>query len=128
MKFFIKRETIRAGVALGSLLVDDEFVCHTCESLSLPQATRAHLFSLTMQYSPIYSRCMPMLSGPTQQEAWILPGHRGECVNGHILVGLVRGSNLVYQQRAAFGRVMAMLERALAQHEDVQLEIVALLD
>lgn len=36
----------------------------------------------------------------------------------------VRGSNLIYQQRAAFEGVMARLGRTMEHHADVQLEIV----
>lgn len=124
---------------LGSLFVDDKFLCFTLEDVvrevpelpveewkikdqtAIPKGT----YPVKLTFSNRFQKDMPQIVGvPGFTGIRIHPGNTDQDTSGCILVGEEFQEESVLKSRAAYDALMAILMPAFQSGEEVKLEII----
>lgn len=138
MKLFLGRVQQDADVTIGSLSVDGEWECWTCEDAvrevpgqgvwqwkvpgktAIPRGT----YDVTITTSARFGRDLPLLIGvPGFDGIRIHPGNTAADTEGCLLPGADRLGKSVGRSRVAFDALFTKIREALAKGERVTIEI-----
>lgn len=138
MKLTLHRLPSSENCTLGTLYVDGDEQCYTCEDVvrevegqpvkewkiagetAIPRGT----YEVIINHSVRFKRELPLLLNvPGFTGVRIHPGNTAEDTEGCILVGEKLGTDAVLESRKAFTELMLRLQDAIAAGEKVHIEI-----
>jgi hypothetical protein len=128
----IRREIYTESSTIGRLFVNGEFECYTledcarAEGVKIPGATciPAGIYQVAINYSNRFRRTMPqLLEVPGFAGIRIHSGNTQADTQGCILVGQSRVEDFVGRSRAAFRKLFARLQAAVAAGRDVRITV-----
>lgn len=132
MQLRLIREPSTKQATLGRLFVDGRFECFTLEDvvraakIKGETAIPAGTYQVIVSMSARFKRRLPLLLNvPGYEGVRIHPGNTAADTEGCILPGKVKGTDIVYQSRAAFDPLFARIDGAIARKEPVTIEIVS---
>lgn len=131
MKLTLERLQLDPDVTIGSLDVDGDWACWTCEDtvregpkVAGRTAIPFGRYSVTITWSPRFQRFLPYLADvPGFEGIRIHPGNTAADTEGCILPGLDRLAKSVGRSRAAFQDLFTRLMAAERRKEAVTIEI-----
>lgn len=105
----------------GVLTVNGEKPVYTLEEteLQVPQGR----YQVELTYSPHFHRVIPLLSVPNRLAIRIHEGNWSRDSSGCILLGKVRGTNMLLRSREAVDEVTNQIQIALTNHQQVWIVI-----
>lgn len=122
VKFTVTRYPSAGGSTLGTLYIDGDFECFTCEDIirapgvKVPGQTAIPpgAYPLTLDWSNRFQKQMPhVMNVPGFDGIRIHPGNTAADTEGCLLVGLTKLPAAVGQSRIAFQALMLKLEAGL---------------
>lgn len=131
MKLLLERVQVDPDVTIGSLSIDGQWECWTCEDPV--RDTKIHgqtaipfgKYPVTITHSPRFQRDLPLLEYvPNYSGVRIHPGNTPADTEGCILPGADRLAKSVGRSRLAFDALFAKLRAAVARSEPITIEIV----
>lgn len=129
----IRREIYTERATIGRLYVNGEFECYTLEDraraagVKIPGATciPAGSYQVAINYSSRFRRTMPqLLEVPGFAGIRIHSGNTEADTQGCILVGQSRAEDFVGGSRAAFRKLFARLQAAVAAGRGVRITVI----
>jgi len=131
MKLMLERVEKAADYTIGSLSVDDDWQCWTCEDEvrdgpKVPGQTAipAGTYQVIVTMSNRFQRPLPLLVNvPDFDGIRIHPGNTAADTDGCILPGCDRYANSVGRSRVAFEALFTKIKDAIAKGEKVTIEI-----
>lgn len=117
---------------IGELYVNGKWECFTLEDTVRPLGEKVYgetaipvgQYRVTVNVSNRFKRLLPLLHNVPQFEGVrIHPGNRPSDTEGCILVGRSKGNGVVYESQLAFKALLPKIQAALANGENVWLEI-----
>ncbi len=138
MKILIKREQFFPRCTLGSLYIDDKFVCYTLEDCvrekkgepvdhwKIPKETAIPVgtFPCQITMSTRFRRMLPLLLGvPGFIGVRFHGGNDESDTEGCILVGMYKKVTTIHNCATALTWVMNAIQKALDDHQPVTVEI-----
>jgi hypothetical protein len=133
MKLSLERVQKDPDVTIGSLSVDGEWECWTCEDAVRPLGVKlagqtaipVGMYQIEITYSPRFQRDLPLLIGvPNFSGVRIHPGNTAADTEGCILVGHDRYAKSIGHSRIAFEQLFAKIRVAAIKRAPILLEIV----
>lgn len=133
MNLYLERVQKDPDVTIGSLTVDGEWQCWTCEDTVRPDGVKvfgetaipAGMYNVDITYSPRFQRDLPLLLNVKGFVGIrIHPGNSARDTEGCILPGLDRAAKGVGRSRDAFVGLFAKMDAARKRGEAIDLEIV----
>ena len=136
MRLLVKRDEFSDVATIGKLYIDGEYFCETLEDKDRfleaggkkeysKTAIPRGVYSVVLNESTRFKKLMPLLLNVPQFEGIrIHSGNKPEDTDGCILVGRTRRSNFIENSRDAFNDLMAILEKAIASGEKIEIEVV----
>lgn len=133
MNLTLDRLQLDPDVTIGSLSVDGEWECWTCEDAVRPPGVKlagqtaipAGLYPIEITYSPRFQRDLPLLIGvPNFSGVRIHPGNTAADTDGCILVSHDRYAKSVGHSRMAFEQLFAKIRVAAIKRAQILLEIL----
>jgi hypothetical protein len=133
MKLLLERLQLDPDVTIGSLSIDGEWQCWTCEDtvrdlgVKVPGQTAIPFgsYPIDITFSQRFQRDLPLLMYvPNFSGVRIHPGNTAADTEGCVLVGEMRLAKSVGKSRAAFDALYPRLRDAKARREPITLEIV----
>lgn len=132
MKLLLKRVQLDPDVTIGSLTVDGQFECWTCEDTVRPPGVKVAgrtaipfgRYAVTITRSPRFQRDLPLVeSVPGFSGVRIHPGNTADDTEGCILPGQDRRPKGVGRSKIAFDLLFEKMRTAIHNGETVTLEI-----
>lgn len=132
MNLQLERLQLDPDVTIGSLSVDGEWACWTCEDtvrapgVKVPGQTAIPYgrYAVVITMSPRFKRPLPLLQAvPGFTGVRIHPGNTTADTEGCILVGADRHAKSVARSRLAFGNLLIQLNEAARRAEPINIEI-----
>lgn len=138
MKLKIVRDTFTDKSTIGSLYIDDVFVCYTLEDVVREDGVKIYgetaipdgIYSVTLSWSNRFKRVLPLIynqpdlsvqsEGVRFDGIRIHAGNTDKDTHGCPLVGFTKSKDFIGNSRKAFGRVMDLLKDI----DIVELEII----
>lgn len=138
MKLKIVRDTFTDKSTIGSLYIDDVFVCYTLEDVVREDGVKIYgetaipdgIYSVTLSWSNRFKRVLPLIynqpdlsvqSGGVRFDGIrIHNGNTDKDTHGCPLVGFTKSKDFIGNSRKAFWRVMELLKDI----DIVELEII----
>lgn len=138
MKLKIVRDTFTDKSTIGSLYIDDVFVCYTLEDVVREDGVKIYgetaipegIYSVTLSWSNRFKKVLPLIynqpdlsvqSGGVRFDGIrIHNGNTDKDTHGCPLVGFTKSKDFIGNSRKAFGRVMELLKDI----DIVELEII----
>jgi Family of unknown function (DUF5675) len=104
----------------GVLSIDNKVYCYTLENTAtqIPIGT----YGVEITYSPHFKRLLPLLSIP-HRHIRIHEGNWPRDAEGCILVGRIRGDNMILASRSALDPLILQIQESLAAHAVVKIVI-----
>lgn len=133
MNLLLERVQIDDDVTIGSLSIEGEWQCWTCEDVvradgvKVPGQTAIPFgrYPVVISWSPRFGRDLPLLeSVPNFTGVRIHPGNTAADTEGCILPGLDRHPKSVGRSRKAFDALYAQIAGAIRRRDSVHIEIV----
>lgn len=136
MKLLLERYEFTEKSSIGRLFVDNKFFCYTLEDkdrkLENGKEAKVYgqtaiprgLYEVVIDYSNRFKCQMPrLLDVPQFVGIRIHAGNSHVDTDGCILVGTGVGKDWLFNSRAAYNKLMKILEEALDKNETVQIEV-----
>jgi hypothetical protein len=130
MELKLIRETLTEDSTIGRLFVNGDFHCFTLEDkvrevkIKSVTAIPYGRYEVAITFSNRFQVMMPLLlSVPNYEGVRIHPGNYAKDTDGCILVGSVKGVNMIGNSKAAYERLLTLLKQAIKK-EKIFLEIV----
>jgi hypothetical protein len=130
MNLLLIRQTFSDLSTVGELLVNGEHECYTLEDVvravkvpgktAIPYGT----YRVIINASARFKRRLPLLLNvPNFEGVRIHPGNTAEDTEGCILVGTVRGPDVVLHSRDAFKPLFLKMDEAMRRGEGINIRI-----
>lgn len=132
MKLILERVQMDRDVTIGSLSIDGDWQCWTCEDavrdgpkVAGQTAIPFGKYPITITHSPRFQRELPLLEYvPGFVGVRIHPGNTAADTEGCILPGADRLAKSVGRSRLAFDALFAKLAEAHRKGEPITIEVV----
>lgn len=127
----VERSDKNNNRTIGSMYIDDEWVCYTEEppvrtgpKVLGHTAIPAGTYRVIITHSPHFNKDLPLLVNvPDFEGVRIHSGNTVADTEGCILVGLNRTTDTVTESRLAFSKVFAKIKNAIDSGDEVQISI-----
>lgn len=132
MRLHLERLQLDPDCTIGSLDVDGDWACWTCEDtvrapgVKIPGQTAIPFgrYAVSITHSPRFKRDLPqLLAVPGFDGVRIHPGNTPADTEGCILVGADRLARGVGRSRLAFENLMIVLQQAVRRGEPITIDI-----
>ena len=138
MKIVLQRTVFTEKSTIGQLMVNDRFECHTLEDrdrfledgsekVYAETAIPRGLYPIIRSYSNRFKRMLPLLCNvPNFEGVRIHAGNHDGNTEGCVLVGAYTEGvpDWIGESRKAFEKLDKQIEEALADGEDITLEVI----
>ena len=135
MKILVQRDIFTDKSTTSKIYIDDQFFCYGLEDVdrklecnpeckidgetAIPRGD----YKLIVDFSQRFQKLMPrVLDVPGFSGIRIHPGNTKADTHGCLLVGTGRGQDVVTNSRAAYGKLLELIEDALDRGEEVTIE------
>ena len=130
MKLTLIRTESTDKSTLGSIYINDEWFCWTCEDpvrdhkIKGETAIPIGTYNISLTYSPRFKKIMPLLeSVPGFEGIRIHPGNTPADTEGCILVGLDKKDNGILRSRLAYDALFLAMQTAESRDEPITITI-----
>lgn len=133
MKMRLERLQLDSDVTIGSLTVEGQFECWTCEDTVRMDGVKIHgetaipagQYKVDLTFSPRFNKILPLvLDVKNFSGIRIHPGNTAADTDGCILPGRIRLTKSVGESQLAFKALFAKMQSAKLRGETIELEIV----
>lgn len=135
MKILVQRDIFTDKSTTSKVYVDDKFFCYGLEDVdrklecnpeckvygetAIPRGE----YKVIIDFSQRFQKLMPrVLDVPGFTGVRIHPGNTQADTHGCLLVGTGRGADVVTNSRAAYGKLLDLIEEALDRGKEVTIE------
>ena len=130
MELKLIRETFTEDSTIGKLFINGEFHCFTLEDkvrevkIKSITAIPKGRYEVAITFSNRFQELMPLLINvPNFEGVRIHWGNYSKDTDGCILVGSSKAVNMIGNSRAAYGKLLALLKKAI-KTEKIFIEII----